>query len=214
MPCGSAASAATRHRAKSAILPRLRGSDRRAALIVALVGGWRRRLLLLAAAARRSSATTKPSIAVLPFANLGGDAVSGRLAEGLTDDIITDLTRYRDFDIIARNSVEAYRNQPTDVRKIGDELERPLSAGGLDPARGRAHPRHRAADRCGERHAYLVAALGPRRLRISSRCRARWPSIRRAAIAGSDLLLAEMQAAARRKRAGGPAGLRPDRHRL
>ena len=59
---------------------------------------------------------------MLPFVNLGADAESGRLAEGLTDDIITDLARYRDFDIIARNSLEAYRNRPTDVRKIGDEL--------------------------------------------------------------------------------------------
>ena len=58
--------------------------------------------------------------------------------------------------------------------------QRPLSAGGLDPARGRAHPRHRAADRRGKRHATSGRSAGTGRPRISSRCRARWPSIRRA----------------------------------
>ena len=68
-------------------------------------------------------ATTKPSIAVLPFDDLGGDEVSRRLADGLTDDIITDLARYRDFDIIARDSVDVYKNKPTDVRQIGKDLK-------------------------------------------------------------------------------------------
>ena len=37
-----------------------------------------------------------PSIAVLPFDNLGGDEATGRLADGITEDIITDLARFRD----------------------------------------------------------------------------------------------------------------------
>ena len=46
----------------------------------------------------------RPAIAVLPFDNLGGDEATGRLADGITEDIITDLARFRDLDVIARNS--------------------------------------------------------------------------------------------------------------
>ena len=84
---------------------------------------------------------------MLPFVNLGSDAESGRLAEGLTDDIITDLTRYRDFDIIARNSLEAYRNRPTNVRELGDELGVRYLLEGSIQREGERVLRHRATDR-------------------------------------------------------------------
>jgi len=66
---------------------------------------------------------TKASIAVLPFDNLSGDDETGRLAGGITEDIITDLARFREFDVIARNSVEAYKGRPTDIREIGQALD-------------------------------------------------------------------------------------------
>ena len=47
----------------------------------------------------------KPSIAVLPFTNIGGDAKQERLTDGLTEDLITDLSRYHSLFVIARNSV-------------------------------------------------------------------------------------------------------------
>jgi TolB-like protein len=62
------------------------------------------------------------SLAVLPFANLAGDEATGRLADGLTEDIITDLSRYREMDIIARNSTEAYKGKAVDVRQVGKDL--------------------------------------------------------------------------------------------
>jgi TolB-like protein/tetratricopeptide (TPR) repeat protein len=68
-------------------------------------------------------ARASPSIAVLPFDNLGGDEATGRLAEGLTEDIITDLARYRDLDVIARNSTGVYRGVPVDIRKVGTDLD-------------------------------------------------------------------------------------------
>ena len=64
----------------------------------------------------------KPAIAVLPFDNLGGDEATGRLADGITEDIITDLARFRDLDVIARNSTEVYKGKPIDVRQVGREL--------------------------------------------------------------------------------------------
>ena len=64
----------------------------------------------------------KPSIAVLPFGNIGGDAVWGRFADGMTEDIITDLSHSKDLVVIARNSGEVYRHKPVDIRKVGQDL--------------------------------------------------------------------------------------------
>ena len=66
--------------------------------------------------------SANPSVAVLPFDNYGGDEATGRLADGLTQDIITDLSRISDIDVIARNSTEAYKGKSADVRQIGREL--------------------------------------------------------------------------------------------
>jgi TolB-like protein/class 3 adenylate cyclase len=67
--------------------------------------------------------TNKASIAVLPFDNLSGDEPTGRLADGLTEDVITDLARFRDLDVIARNSTMAYKGKPADVREVGRALD-------------------------------------------------------------------------------------------
>ncbi|MBY5356223.1 adenylate/guanylate cyclase domain-containing protein [Rhizobium leguminosarum] len=60
----------------------------------------------------------KPSVAVLPFNNYGGDEASGRLADGLTEDIITDLARFPEFEVVARNSTEVYKGKPVDARQV------------------------------------------------------------------------------------------------
>jgi adenylate cyclase len=57
----------------------------------------------------------KPSIAVLPFGNLSGEAQQAYFAEGLTDDLITDLSKVSGLLVIARNSSFAYRDKPVDV---------------------------------------------------------------------------------------------------
>jgi TolB-like protein/Tfp pilus assembly protein PilF len=59
---------------------------------------------------------------VLPFDNLSGEARYERLADGVTEDIITDLSRFRDLFVIARNSTFFYKDKPTDVRQIAREL--------------------------------------------------------------------------------------------
>jgi TolB-like protein/class 3 adenylate cyclase len=71
---------------------------------------------------RQPGLVARGSLAVLPFANLAGDEATGRLADGLTEDIITDLSRYREMDIIARNSTEAYKGKAVDVRQVGRDL--------------------------------------------------------------------------------------------
>jgi TolB-like protein/DNA-binding SARP family transcriptional activator len=64
----------------------------------------------------------KPLIAVLPFDNLPDDAVSRRLADGLAEDVITDLARFPEFGVIARDSTRIYEGKPVDARAIGTAL--------------------------------------------------------------------------------------------
>ena len=64
----------------------------------------------------------KPSIAVLPFTNIGGDAKQERLADGITEDLITDLSRYHSLFVIARNSVMTYKGKAVSVQQVGREL--------------------------------------------------------------------------------------------
>jgi TolB-like protein/Tfp pilus assembly protein PilF len=64
----------------------------------------------------------RPAIAVLPLANLSGEERWTRLADGISEDIITDLARFPDLMVIARNSTFAYRNRDADVREIGRAL--------------------------------------------------------------------------------------------
>jgi TolB-like protein/class 3 adenylate cyclase len=70
----------------------------------------------------RSTAIPQPSIAILPFDNLGGDEQASRLADGMTEDVITDLARYKDLLVIARNSTLAYKGKPVDARQVAKDL--------------------------------------------------------------------------------------------
>jgi TolB-like protein/class 3 adenylate cyclase/Tfp pilus assembly protein PilF len=84
------------------------------ALILVSAGWWLLR--------PSETSATKPSVAVLPFDNLGGDEATGRLAKGLTEDIITDLARLPELEVVARNSTQKYKGG-VDVRTVGKELD-------------------------------------------------------------------------------------------
>jgi adenylate cyclase len=62
------------------------------------------------------------SIVVLPFANLGGDPEQDYLADGLTDDLTTDLSHLPNSFVIAHNTALTYKGKPIDVKEIGREL--------------------------------------------------------------------------------------------
>jgi adenylate cyclase len=64
----------------------------------------------------------RPSIAVLPFTNLSGDPAHEYLADGLAEDIITGLSRVKQFFVIARNSSFTYKGKPVDVQQVSREL--------------------------------------------------------------------------------------------
>jgi adenylate cyclase len=64
----------------------------------------------------------KPSIAVLPFANMSGDPEQEYFADGMVEEIITALSRIRWLLVIARNSTFTYKGQVVDVKQVGREL--------------------------------------------------------------------------------------------
>src|SRR5215469_3761081 len=64
----------------------------------------------------------KPSIAVLPFANMSGDPDQDYFADGMVEEIITALSRIRWLFVIARNSSFTYKGQTVDVKQVGREL--------------------------------------------------------------------------------------------
>src|SRR5262245_11598605 len=64
----------------------------------------------------------KPSVAVLPFTNMSGDAEQAYFADGMTDDLITDLSQVSALFVISRNSVFAYKGKTIDPRQVAKEL--------------------------------------------------------------------------------------------
>jgi adenylate cyclase len=74
------------------------------------------------AAAPATSASDLPAIAVLPFANMSGDAAEEYFSDGITEDIITDLSKLPGLLVIARNSTFTYKGRAVDVREVGRQL--------------------------------------------------------------------------------------------
>jgi len=64
----------------------------------------------------------KLAIAILPFSNMSGDEDQRYFSDGITEDIITELSRFRTLAVVARNSSFVYRGDAVDVKKIADEL--------------------------------------------------------------------------------------------
>ena len=64
----------------------------------------------------------RPSVAVLPFENMGGDPEQAYFADGMTEDLITDLSKVAGLLVIARNSTFAYKGKPKDIREIAKAL--------------------------------------------------------------------------------------------
>ena len=92
---------------------------------IVTVPGRGYRLVVPASTAQSAPAAIssgKPSIAVLPFANMSGDTEQEFLADGMSEDITTALSRVRSFLVIARNSSFTYKGRAVDTRQVGREL--------------------------------------------------------------------------------------------
>ena len=76
----------------------------------------------LEAAKSGLSLPDRPSIAVLPFTNMSGDPEQEYFADGMVEDIITELTRFQRLFVIARNTTFSYKGRNVDVKKVAQEL--------------------------------------------------------------------------------------------
>ena len=90
-------------------------------LIVAAAGvaGW---LRPWERSSTQVASLDEPSIAVLPFENLSGDPEQEYFSDGVTEDLITDLSKLGGLFVIARNSTFVYKDKPVDVREVAEEL--------------------------------------------------------------------------------------------
>jgi TolB-like protein/Tfp pilus assembly protein PilF len=84
---------------------------------------WQRRVALTSAYKVGAAGIIEKSIAVLPFESFAEDKENAYFAEGVQDDILTDLTKVADLKVISRRSVAQYRGSTQDVREIGKALQ-------------------------------------------------------------------------------------------
>lgn len=97
--------------------------------------------------------TDRPSLAVLPFQNLGGDPETDYFADGVIEDVITALSRVRWLFVIARNSSFIYKTRSIDARQIGSELGvRYLLDGSIRKAAKRVRISAQLIEAAGGRH--------------------------------------------------------------
>ncbi len=99
-------------------LRRILGSD----AIVTVPRRGLRFALELARAPPAQTLPDRPSVVVLPFSTFGGDPALDWLADGFVEDITTELSRFRDLFVVARNSAFVYRQMPRDLREIAGDL--------------------------------------------------------------------------------------------
>jgi adenylate cyclase len=98
------------------------------AVLVAVVGGvflwrpWAPDVEPASVARMAFPLPDKPSIAVLPFDDLGGDPGQAYFVEGFTENVITELSRFRNLFVIARNSTATYKGQPIETHDVAEDL--------------------------------------------------------------------------------------------
>src|SRR4029077_15109684 len=80
------------------------------------------RLLGVSVANDKLAHAPRLSIVVMPFENLSGDKEQDYFADGITDDLTTDLSHLPDSFVISRNTAFTYKGKPVDVKQIGREL--------------------------------------------------------------------------------------------
>ena len=71
---------------------------------------------------QQSSTEKPPAIAVLPFANMSGDSEQEYFADGITEDIITNLSLWKTFPVISRNSSFTFKNKSVNLKEVSEEL--------------------------------------------------------------------------------------------
>ena len=107
----------------------------------------------------RRALPDKPSIAVLPFANMSGDAEQEYFADGISEDIITALSKLSQLFVIARNSSFTFKGKNVHIGEVGKSLGSALRARRKRAQIGRLGQDHRAAYRRDDRRAPMGGAV-------------------------------------------------------
>jgi adenylate cyclase len=84
---------------------------------------WRWSTTAIAPGASLETPLDKPSIAVLPFVNMSGDVEQEYFADGITEDIITELSRFKELSVVSRNSSFVFKGKATALREVGEKLK-------------------------------------------------------------------------------------------
>ena len=114
----------------------------------------------------------RPAVAILPFRNMSGDPAQEYFADGITEDLITALSAWRWFPVIARNSTFAFKARAADVTQIGKALgARYVVEGSVQRAGDRVRIGAQLSTRAARSH--LWAQSYDRRLGEYSTCRTR-----------------------------------------
>ena len=115
----------------------------------------------LAKRVRAAALPDKPSIAVLPFANMSGDAEQEYFADGISEDIITALSKLPQLFVIARNSAFTFKGKNVHIGEVGKKPRRALRARRQRAQVGQPGADHRAAHRRDDRRASVGRAVRP-----------------------------------------------------
>ena len=118
----------------------------------------------------------RPSVAVLPFANLSADPEQEFFCDGMAEEIINALAQVQGLRVVARTSAFAFKGKHEDIREIGGRLDVGAIVEGSVRKAGDRLRDHRSAHRRGGRLPPLVGAFRPAVWRTSSRSRTRSPS--------------------------------------
>ena len=114
----------------------------------------------------------KPSIAVLPFANMSGDPKEEYFCDGLTEQIITSLSKFQRLFVVARNSTFVYKGKPVKIQKVAEDLGvRYVLEGSLQRSSDRVRITAQLIDAITGHHTWSEHMTGS--LRIYSPCRMR-----------------------------------------
>ena len=111
------------------------------------------------AAARRLPLPDRPAIAVLPFNNMSGDQEQEYFSDGISEDIITALSKLRWFFVIARNSSFTYKGKAVHMKQVAAELGVRYVRRRQRQKERRSRAHHRAAQRHRDRQPCLGASI-------------------------------------------------------
>jgi TolB-like protein/rhodanese-related sulfurtransferase len=127
-PETSSTATAVRKKAKKKGLPKLPAIAAGLAVLILAAGAvlwlkpWQPRVEPASVERMALPLPDKPSIAVLPFSNMSGDAEQDYFIDGMTEDLITDLSKNPELFVIARNSSFSYKGQEVKVHQVAEEL--------------------------------------------------------------------------------------------